>query len=593
MDLLSLPLGGAEYLAVDCETNGRAGEECEVTEVAAVLVGGGELHETFSSLVAVSRPLSAGIQRFTGIRQDMLAAAAPPEAVLGELVARLAGRVLVAHSASFDRRVLHQACAAAGVPWPDPPALCTLGMARRLLPLQPRRELGALADALGIEVGARHRALPDAETCARVFCALLPRLAAHAGTIGEALELVGSGARRRRRARERPEAERGASGRRGSERRGSERRAGGRPRRGRARSQPALDFGSLPRQPGVYIFRDAAGRPLYVGKSVCLATRARSHFAPSAPRPDWAEHAAAVDHRVTGSELGALVLENRLIKRLRPPGNIALAPRERGWIYLRCRLEDPFPVLELAPEPAAGHAVNVGPVRGRRAAAELIEQLDSLFGLRHCPRRLARRPFPSAYGQMGRCLSPCLGDLDPNLYRRRLDAALELFGGADDGRARLLSHVEAQVLAASVERRYERAAGLQRRLARLRALLERLGGVLRATHAEPALLAAPHPGGGSWEGFWVIEGRVRDWGPLPVRGGREPALLGELVRRSRAALPATPVRGPGVHLAPGEVDEVRIVSAWRAEHEPAGLALDPAPDAPALAGFLGSLPAAG
>src|SRR5581483_11465040 len=118
------------------------------------------------------------------------------------------------------------------------------------------------------------------------------------------------------------------------------------------------------------------------------------------------------------------------------------------------------PILEVAPDPAAGHAVTVGPVRGRRLALELVEQLDSLFGLRHCGRRLPRREYPSAYGQMGRCLSPCLGDLDPNLYRRRLDEVLRLFAGA---RARpprtapgqaLLDHVAAEMRRASAERRY-------------------------------------------------------------------------------------------------------------------------------------------
>ncbi|MBW3551045.1 MAG: alpha/beta fold hydrolase, partial [Proteobacteria bacterium] len=66
------------------------------------------------------------------------------------------------------------------------------------------------------------------------------------------------------------------------------------------------------------------------------------------------------------------------------------------------------------------------PLRGRAAAVELKEQLDSLFALRHCGRALHRRRHPAVYGQMGRCLSPCLGDLDPNLYRRRLDEALAL-----------------------------------------------------------------------------------------------------------------------------------------------------------------------
>ena len=118
------------------------------------------------------------------------------------------------------------------------------------------------------------------------------------------------------------------------------------------------------------------------------------------------------------------MLENRLIKQHRPPGNIRLARRDERLCYIRCRLDIPFPILEVASEPAPGHAVTIGPLRGRRLAHELVEQLDSLFGLRHCGRKLVLREHPSAYGQMGRCLSPCLGDLDPNLYRRRLDEAL-------------------------------------------------------------------------------------------------------------------------------------------------------------------------
>src|SRR3954452_138284 len=106
MDPATLELQSAEFLAVDVETNGRAGEDCELTEVGAVLVGGGELHDEWESLVRVERPLSRGIERFTGITQAMVDTAPPAEDVLPQLAGMLEGRVLVAHSASFDRRVL-------------------------------------------------------------------------------------------------------------------------------------------------------------------------------------------------------------------------------------------------------------------------------------------------------------------------------------------------------------------------------------------------------------------------------------------------------------------------------------------------------
>jgi DNA polymerase III subunit epsilon len=532
--LLEQPIATTEFLVVDTETNGLGGESCEMTEVGAVLVGGGELHDRWSSLVRCNRPLGRGIQRFTGITQEMMADAPGLEAVLPPLEELLRGRVLVAHNAPFDRRVLRRAFELIGLDWPNPPVLCTAALARKLLPLQRRRGLSVLADALGIEVQTAHRALADAETCARVLCALFPRLCANAVTIADALAL-------------------GKSHR---------RRATGRRRRTPAMTPPPqLDFADLPKDPGVYLFRDDAGRVLYVGKSVSIRSRARAHFAPSSGPADWTVQATVVDYQSTNSELGALVLENRLIKQHRPPGNIRLARRDDRICYIRCRLDISFPILEVASDPAPGHAVTIGPLRGRRLAHELVEQLDSLFGLRHCGRKLVLREYPSAYGQMGRCLSPCLGDLDPNLYRRRLDEALRLFVDGADGRARLLGHVEGQMRAASEQQLYERAAWLRRRLRRLGMILERLGGTLEATHSRARLLLVPHPvENDRQDAFWLVGGRLVDWGEAPA----ESATLEE---RTNAALRRGGRAGElGTHVPPDEIDELRIVSNYLASH---------------------------
>src|SRR3954452_16778456 len=200
MNPATISIQGAEYVCVDTETNGRPGDGCELTEVGAVLVGGGELHERFESLVRVEHPLSRGIERFTGITQRMVDEAPPPEVVLPRLKEMVDGRVLVAHSASFDRRVLAQACERAGIEWTEPPILCTVAMARRFAPLARQRKLAPLAEALGIEVQGVHRALVDAETCARVFCALFPRLCATGATLADAIKLLSPRRHARRRA---------------------------------------------------------------------------------------------------------------------------------------------------------------------------------------------------------------------------------------------------------------------------------------------------------------------------------------------------------------------------------------------------------
>src|SRR3954470_10648478 len=214
MNPATISIHGAEYVCVDTETNGRPGDDCELTEVGAVLVGGGELHERFESLVRTERPLSRGIERFTGITQAMVDEAPPPAEVLPRLAEMLEGRILVAHNAQFDRRVLRQAFERCGLKWSNPPVLCTVSMARKFAPLAGQRGLAKLAGSLGIEVEGVHRALVDARTCARIFCALFPRLCASAPTVGEAVKLLGPRRRAqseaRRPGRRRPPAERPA-----------------------------------------------------------------------------------------------------------------------------------------------------------------------------------------------------------------------------------------------------------------------------------------------------------------------------------------------------------------------------------------------
>jgi hypothetical protein len=176
---------------------------------------------------------------------------------------------------------------------------------------------------------------------------------------------------------------------------------------------------------------------------------------------------------------------------------------------------------------------------------------------------------------MGRCCSPCLGDLDPNAYRRQLDAALGLFDEPDGGE-RLLAEIDRQMSEASADRRYERAAALLRRRDRMAWLVERLEGVLRATHAGPRLVLARHPVKDRFDAFWVVHGRVADWGPLP---GAE-----ELAERTEQALRR--IRSRPAPVPADEVDEVRIVSTWVAANEPPALSLEEQPTAVALEGWV-------
>ena len=130
---------------------------------------------------------------------------------------------------------------------------------------------------------------------------------------------------------------------------------------------------------------------------------------------------------------------------------------------------------------------------------------------------------------------------------------------------------------ASAGQRFERAAALLRRKERLAWVVDRLEGMLRATHAEPRLVLAQHPVKERFDAFWIVLGRLVDWGPLPGAS--------ELAARTEAAL----ARPPGRAVIPAdEIDEIRIVASWVAENEPRTLPLDPPPSMDELLAFTGT-----
>ena len=494
-------------------------------------------------------PLKRGIQRLTGITQAMVDDAPSLEDVLPELDRRLQGRIMVAHNAPFDRRVLRQAFDRIGLEWPDPPVICTARSPGRCCRCSPSAGSACWPTRSGSRSSWRIARWPTPRRargcCARCFPGCAPTPAP-------------SRTRWRCSSPSRPQPAQAATGARRSATRPPATAGPGR------RTSP-----SLPTDPGVYIFRDDRGRVLYVGKSVSIRSRARAHFAPSSPPAAWTQHATVVDYRTTSSELGALVLENRLIKELKPPGNKRLTRTDDRLVYIRCRLDIPFPILEVSPDPAAGHAVTIGPVHGRRLALELVEQLDSLFGLRHCGRRLPRREHPSAYGQMGRCLSPCLGDLDPNLYRRRLD---EVLAPVHDGDLRAGSRCLTTSTARCAPRPRSSATSGRRRCAGARATAEhdpraarrRAGGHPRAPAAGAGAPSVTTRTAQRRSGWPAAGSSTTGRSPTPTSSASAPSARWRRAGRAGEL---------GAHVPPDEIDEVRLIGSWLASH----------PDTPQLA----------
>src|SRR5439155_908991 len=176
-DALARSLTDVSFVAVDLETTGDGPAASGIIEIGAVRVEGGRLGESFVTLVDPGRPINPFVVRLTGITDAMVAGAPTIQEALPRFLAFARDGVLVAHNAGFDVGHLDAAQRlVAGRPL-DLPALCTLKLARRLMPELRRRSLDAVAGALGIGCAGRHRALPDARIAAEILTVFLERAA--------------------------------------------------------------------------------------------------------------------------------------------------------------------------------------------------------------------------------------------------------------------------------------------------------------------------------------------------------------------------------------------------------------------------------
>jgi DNA polymerase-3 subunit epsilon len=383
--LLDAPLA-----IVDLETTGAHPAWDRVTEIAVIEVSGGvhggEVVSEWSTLVNPGTLIPPAIQALTGITNAMVAHAPSFDDLASGLYERLEGRVFVAHNARFDYGFLRHEFERAGLRF-QARTLCTVKLSRRLYPHHARHNLDSLIDRHHLQCSARHRALGDAQ-------AVWQFLRVAAGERGvEALQ-------------------------------GVARQLAQLPALPAHIDRAAVD--AIPESPGVYLFYGENDTPLYVGKSVAMRSRVLQHFSGDVHSPREAQIAREIrriEWRRTGGELGALLLEARLVKELLPVFNRQLRRANElcGFAFHGRDLElvgakqinsETLPLL-------------CGVFRSKRAA------MDALRGLadehRLCLRTLGFEK--SAKGacfrhQIKRCAGACAGQESVHAHHARAAAAL-------------------------------------------------------------------------------------------------------------------------------------------------------------------------
>jgi DNA polymerase-3 subunit epsilon len=201
----SARLDALSYVVVDVETTGgRPLHGDRITEIAAVVVHRGEIVDVFETLVNPRRSIPPWITRLTNISWTMVKDAPPFEALCDKVLDVLGGHVFVAHNARFDWAFVNTEIERATGRLLDGPRLCTVKLARTLLPQLRRRSLDYVAMHYGVEIQGRHRAAGDAIATARVLVKLLAAACERGCETWQDLDLLLTRAPRRRRPRRRP-----------------------------------------------------------------------------------------------------------------------------------------------------------------------------------------------------------------------------------------------------------------------------------------------------------------------------------------------------------------------------------------------------
>jgi len=231
---------------------------------------------------------------------------------------------------------------------------------------------------------------------------------------------------------------------------------------------------ALPERPGVYIFKDAKGRVIYVGKAARLRDRVRSYFgSPRSLEPkvrNLVSQIADLEYIVTGTAAEALVLEASLVKRHQPFFNVRLKD-DKHYPYLKIDLSDPWPRVEIARRVLPDGARYFGPYASAGSVRKALDLAKKLFPWRSCTKVITGNdPRPCLEYYIHRCLGPCASLCTKEEYDRVIEQTIKFLEGRTE---EVVEDLWQQMEEASERLEFERAARLRDQVRAIQRLGER------------------------------------------------------------------------------------------------------------------------
>ena len=269
---------------------------------------------------------------------------------------------------------------------------------------------------------------------------------------------------------------------------------------------------SIPATPGVYLYKDAGGRIIYVGKARNLRRRVLSYFRPAdqltAKTAAMIGRAAGIEFLTTTTEKEALLLEASLIKKHRPHYNICLRD-DKQYVMFRLSERDPFPRLEIVRRMKRRDGARYfGPFTSGLAARETWKTIHRIFPLRRCSdRAMKNRETPCLYHHIHLCSAPCTGEISAEAYADMTRRVTLLLSGKS---TELIDILKKAMEKASDALDFERAASLRDQIRAIEKTIEKQAIVLQSGGDMDVLGLVSLPDGLALGIVFVRHGLVQD-----------------------------------------------------------------------------------
>jgi excinuclease ABC subunit C len=318
---------------------------------------------------------------------------------------------------------------------------------------------------------------------------------------------------------------------------------------------------TLPNRPGCYIYKNASGEIIYVGKAISLRNRVRSYF--SEGEHDFktvqlVKNIAHIDWIVVESELEALILEMNLIKRHRPRFNIRLKDDKR-YPYIKVHWADPFPKVTVTRQMVQDGSRYFGPYTSVWAVHQTLDVLRRIFPYLTCDREITGKDArPCLYYDIKLCTGPCIGAILQENYRRMID---DLCGFLQGHTEPIITRLHSEMQRAAEELQFERAAGLRDQINAIERVVEKQRVISSEKMDSDVIAMARANGEACVQIFFIRGGKLIGREYFILEGTHDEgdaAVIGGFLKQFYSEAASVPPQ----LLLPNEVEEAKIIEQW-------------------------------